>query len=164
MVTDEELFAVGGRLCHPARRGTITYRLTLARLGEQSQDSHPEVVLGDALLRRGVPIVPQWELSLPGEVTTHPDLSVPEVRWGIELDLHHEHRSLEGAQRDARRMRSRHRGDWQVEPVTELDMVDVERLADELLSLYRERARSIGVLNVQTGGTRHSGALQHSDG
>jgi hypothetical protein len=121
------------------------------------------VILGDALLRRGVPIVPQWELVLSGEATTHPDLAVPEARWGIELDIFPEHRSVEGAHRDARRMRSRHRGDWQVEPVSELDMLDVEGLADELAALYSERVRAIRVLGDHQSDAPHSGAFQHSD-
>jgi hypothetical protein len=163
LVTDEELLATGARLCHPARRGSTTFRLTLMDLGHAPQDSHPEVILGDALLRRGVPIVPQWELNQPGEVPTHPDLAVAEARWGIELDIHPEHRSVEGAHRDARRMRSRHRGDWQIEPVSELDMGDLECLADELAALYRQRARTIGVWEAPLRGLPHSGAVQHSD-
>jgi hypothetical protein len=61
-------------------------------------------------------------------------------RWGIELDIHPEHRSVDGHHRDARRFRSLHESSWQIEPVTEQDMLCVERLADELTALYHERA------------------------
>lgn len=171
LVEDDELVAIGVRLCHPGRRGSTTFRLTLMDLGHAPEDSHPEVILGDALLRRGVPVEPQWELNQLGKVPTHPDLAVPAVRWAVELDIHPEHRSVEGAQRDARRTRSMHRGDWQREPVSELDMLDVEGLADELADLYRERCRSLGVspLDIRGSGAPlrglgTSGAVQASGG
>ena len=75
----------------------------------------------------------------------HLDLGVRAVRWGVELDIHPEHRSVDGHHRGARRLRSLHDSAWQIEPVTELDMVSVERLADELAALYHDRARSIRV-------------------
>lgn len=171
LVRDEDLLAIGDRLCHPARRGSSTFRLTLMDLGHPPPDSHPEVVLGDALLRRGVPVEPQYKVAASGERSQHPDLAVPAVRWAVELDIHPEHRSVEGAHRDARRTRSMHRGDWQREPVTELDMVDVEGLADELAALYFERCRSLGVspeaIRVSAAtqcAVEHSGAVQYSGG
>ncbi|MDF2732190.1 MAG: hypothetical protein K0S92_821 [Desertimonas sp.] len=66
----------------PGRRGTNTFRASLLERGREPQDSHPEVVLLDALLRRNVP----------------------------------------------------------VEPITERGMLCVERFADELTALYRDRA------------------------
>lgn len=122
------------------RRGTNTFLASLLELGHEPQDSHPEVVLLDALLRRNVPVEPQVPVQRGDGITVHVDLGVPAVRWGIELDIHPEHRSVDGHHRDARRFRSLHVSSWQIEPVTELDMVSVERLADELAGLYRERA------------------------
>jgi hypothetical protein len=144
LVTPDELVAVGTYLCHPARRGTTTFRYSLLELGGDPQDSHPEVVLLDALLRRGVPVEAQVPVDRGG-VSFHLDLGVPAVRWGIELDVHPEHRSVDGHHRDARRVRSLHVSGWQIEPVTELDLVAVEPLAAELASLYRDRAESIRV-------------------
>jgi hypothetical protein len=144
LVTPDELVAVGDYLCHPARRGSTTFRFSLFELGHVPQDSHPEVILLDALLRRGVPAQPQVPV-VRGDVVVHLDLGVPAVRWGVELDIHPEHRSVDGHHRDARRLRSMHDSAWQIEPVTELDMVDVESLADELAGLYRDRARAIRV-------------------
>jgi hypothetical protein len=93
----------------------------------------------------------------------HLDLGVPSVRWGVELDIHPEHRSVDGHHhRGARRLRSLHDSDWQIEPVTELDMASVERLADELAALYHDRARLTRVQGDSRGAVPHSGALGHS--
>jgi hypothetical protein len=161
-VTPEALVHIGERLCHPARRGTMTWRLSMAELGLGVHDSHPEVRLGDALLRLGVPIEPQVEVPRIGRVSVHLDLGVPAVRWGVELDIHPEHRSVDGHQRDSRRVRSLHVVDWQIEPVSELDMRDVESLAAELSELYHDRVRAIGGSNAPTGAVQPSGALQPS--
>ena len=69
----------------------------------------------------------------------HVDLAVAEIQWGIELDIHPEHRSIEGHGGDARRYRSLHLVEWQVEPVSEADLVDLAKLADELTALYQVR-------------------------
>ena len=57
-----------------------------------------------------------------GGSLVHIDLAVPDIRWGIELDIHPEHRSIEGHGGDARRYRSLHLVEWQVEPVSEDDL------------------------------------------
>jgi hypothetical protein len=162
LVAPEELVAIGKRLSHPARRGTMTFLASLLELGHEPQDSHPEVVLLDALLRRNVPVEPQIPVQRSDGVIVHIDLGVPAVRWGVELDIHPEHRSLDGHHRDARRVRSLHGSTWQIEPVTELDMMSVDDLADELASLFRERAEAIRVPGDPLCGTLHSGALRHS--
>jgi hypothetical protein len=140
LVTAEQLLDVGKWLSHPARRGTTTFLATLLDLGHAPQDSHPEVLLLDALLRRSVPVEPQLEITRGDGRTVHLDLGVRAVEWGVELDIHPDHRSVDGHHRDARRVRSLHVAGWQIEPVTELDMTDLERLADELAAIYRDRA------------------------
>jgi hypothetical protein len=145
LVQPEDLLAIGNRLSHPARCGTNTFLASLLELGHEPQDSHPEVVLLEALLRRNVPVEPQVPVQRGDGVVVHVDLGVPMIRWGVELDIHPEHRSLDGQHRDARRVRSLHDSAWQIEPVTELDMMDVERLAEELACLFRERVDSIRV-------------------
>jgi hypothetical protein len=163
-VVADDLIDVGLRLSHPARRGTTTFALSMIELGHRPHDSHPEVVLGDALLRRGVPVEPQVPIERADGITLHLDLGVPAARWGVELDIHPEHRSVDGHHRDTRRVRALHDTAWQIEPVSELDMANVDALADELARLYRARAAGIRVRNGPTGGTRHSGAVEHSGG
>jgi hypothetical protein len=145
LVTADELAAIGRRLCHPARRGSTTFRRTVLGLGGEPHDSHPEVVLHDALRALGVPVEAQVPVRCPADgVTIHVDLAVSAVRWGIELDIHPEHRSVDGHQRDSRRVRGLHDTDWQIEPVSELDMAEPRRLAAELAELYRRRIRVFG--------------------
>ena len=91
----------------------------------------------------------------------HVDLAVPDVKWGVELDIHPEHRSFEGHAGDTRRYRGLHLVDWQVEPVSEADMADVESLAAELCSLYHARCRQVRSIRVFPEG--HVGR-KHSDG
>jgi hypothetical protein len=151
LVTLSELHDIDDYLGHPAREGSGRFRQALERLGSGgAAQSHPEVALGEALRARGVPVEHQWVVTGRGGHVVHLDLAVPAVCWGVELDIHPEHRSIEGHGGDARRYRGLHLADWQVEPVSEDDMADVEGLADELAALYRARrdalAAPIGVL------------------
>jgi len=80
----------------------------------------------------------------PGGRLARIDLAVPDIRWGIELDLHPEHRSIEGHAGVARRYRDLHLVEWQIEPVSEIDMLDPSVIATELTELYHARRRRIG--------------------
>jgi len=110
-----------------------------------------------------VPVESQLEAQRPDGITVHLDFGVPSARWAVELDIHPEHRTVDGHHRDAGRIRSLHRFGWQIEPVAELDMGNVGRVADELTALYVDRARSIGVPNVPTGGRSALGCGRRAD-
>ncbi len=146
-VSVDELVAIERRLGHPARTGSGIFRRNLERLvGSPPNESHPEVVLAEALRARGIPIENQTRLVRASNGrTARVDLAVPEIRWGIELDIHPEHRTFDGHANDARRTRDLHALAWQIEPVSEADMDDVEALADELAVLYRARRRHSSV-------------------
>jgi len=141
LVGSKELVAIGVRLCHPGRPGSRCFRRTLESLSPSApNESHSEVVLANALRNRGVPVEHQTRLvRSPTGRTARVDLAVPSFRWGVELDIHPEHRSLDGRAKDAQRERDLHLLAWQIEPVTEQDLLDVARLADELTLLYRAR-------------------------
>lgn len=142
-VTLEELVAIGDLLCHPARHGSRRFREMLVRLGGGAPaQSHPEVVLAEALRWRNVPVEHQSRVVRVGDRLARIDLAVPAVRWGVELDIHPEHRTLEGHGGDARRYRDLHALAWQIEPVSEMDMLDPDAIADELTGLYEARRRS----------------------
>ncbi len=144
-VTVDELVSIDRRLGHPARPGSGVFRRTLDAIsGEAPHDSHPEVRLAEALRRRGVPVEQQVRVVTPSHGRTlHIDLAVPDVRWGVELDIHPEHRSIEGHAADANRRREMHRSGWQIEVVTEQDMLRLDALAADLADLYLLRRRAV---------------------
>ena len=79
------------------------------------------------------------DLVLPNGLRIRIDLAVPDVRWAIEIDVHPDHILLEGTTRDKRRDRQCHLIGWQIERVTEVDLIDLPALVDELVALYRAR-------------------------
>ena len=78
-VSIHELLAIGNQLCHPGRDGSKRFRETLERLGgETPAQSHPEVVLAEALRDRGVPVERQARVVRgAGGVVVHIDLALP---------------------------------------------------------------------------------------
>jgi hypothetical protein len=142
-VTPSALAAIGLRLAHPRRRGSDRFLRTIAHLGAKPVESRPELDLADALRSRGVPIESQtsW-LELPDGGRARIDLSVPDLRWGIEVDVHPAHLGIEGTTSDKRRDRQAHRIGWQIERVTSVDLLDLDALADELVRLYDHRRAS----------------------
>jgi len=143
-VTAEDLDAIDRRLGHPGRPGSGVFRRTLASLaGAPASQSHPEVVLAEALRRRGVEVQPQVAVRLASGRIVHVDLAVPDIRCGIELDIHPEHRSVEGHAIDAQRRRELHHMGWQVEVVTEQDMQHPDVVAQDLARLCLDRRRQL---------------------
>lgn len=135
------LGAVGRALAHPARAGSERFIATLMARSGRAADSHPEVLIAEGLRARGVPVLAQVEpLLLPGGRRVTLDLAVPSLRWGVEIDVHPDHLLLDGTTRDKRRDRQCHRVGWQVERVTELDLVDLNAICDELAELYHARS------------------------
>jgi very-short-patch-repair endonuclease len=144
MCTMGTLGATARRLCHPSRPGSERFALSLIGRGERpASESHPEVVLAEALRARGVPVQPQFrDLVLPNGAKIRIDLAVPAARWAIEIDVHPDHLLLDGTTRDKRRDRQCHLIGWQVERVTEIDLLDIAGLVEELVELYQIRAKS----------------------
>jgi hypothetical protein len=140
------LVATARRLAHPARPGSWKFVETLRSRGVgPSQHSHVEVILARSLRDRGVPVQTQVQpLALRAGRSIRLDLAVPEIRWGIEIDVHPDHLLLEGTTRDKRRDRRCHEVGWQVERVTPLDLVDIDGLFDELVRLYQARCALLG--------------------
>ena len=135
------LGATARRLCHPSRPGSEQFARTLLSRGDRpAAESHPELTVADALRSRGVPVEPQFAaLGLLDGSSVRLDLAVPGARWGIELDIHPDHLLLDGTARDKRRDRKCHRIGWQIERVTEIDLLDFDGLIDELVALYMAR-------------------------
>jgi hypothetical protein len=140
-----KLAQVGKQLCHPARPGSLRFSEILhSQLPGGAAESHPEVVVAEGLRRRGVPIELQvGQLSLPNGRSIRFDMAVPDRRWAVEIDVHPSHVRPVGISNDKRRDRWCHRIDWQVERVTEIDLLDVEGLCDELTDLFHLRCQAL---------------------
>jgi hypothetical protein len=138
--TEAQLVATARRLFHPARRGSTRFVAALAVRAGTPHESHPEVVVAERLLARGVPVVVQttW-LDLPNGRRARLDMSVPALRWGVEVDVHPGHLGLTGTTGDKGRDRQCHLIGWQVERVTSLDLTDLDGIIDELVALYEAR-------------------------
>lgn len=137
---------VAKELAHPARPGSARFVATLMARQGPPAESHPELLVADGLRRRGVPIVVQERhLQLPNRKRIRLDMCVPSVRWAVEVDVHPDHLLLDGTTRDKQRDRMVHRIGWQVERITELDLLDIEAICDELAELYRIRCAELRV-------------------
>lgn len=145
-----DLRRIGGELVHPARRGSAQFVAMIeARLGGGAAESHGEVVIGRGLVARGVPVVAQYRLVLPGGGLVRFDLAVPKARWAVEVDGFPRHFELDGATSDRRRDRRSHAVGWQVDRVTTLDFADVDGVCDELAELFRSRCAQLGILPAE---------------
>ncbi len=67
-------------------------------------ESHPELLLGEALEAAGVSgLVRQHPIRLPGYGSARFDLAIPKLKWAIEIDVHPTHRESRGIRSDAAR-------------------------------------------------------------
>jgi Transcriptional regulator, AbiEi antitoxin len=136
------LAATARRLAHPARPGSREFVTALTeRVPGGPLESHPEVLLAKALKAKGVPIIAQstW-LDLPNGKRIRLDMSVPDIRWGLEVDVHPDH-FLQSGTADRRRDRQCHQIGWQVDRVTPLDLMDLDNLVVELVDVYNARVK-----------------------
>lgn len=143
--TDEELGAMARLLCARGRPGSALFATSVvARRGRAASQSDAELEVLEGLRRRNVPVVPQvGVLELPNGRQVHIDLAVEELRWAVEIDLHPRHLGLVGTSRDKQRDRQLHMIGWQVERVTQLDLLDANACFDELAALYEARRRAL---------------------
>jgi hypothetical protein len=142
--TSHQLSRMAKEMVHSGRPGSTQFMATLMSRQGVPSESHPEVLIAEGLRRRGVPVIAQERhLELPNKRKIRLDLCVPEVRWAVEIDVHPDHFGLDGGTSDRKRDRLCHRIGWQVERVTELDLLDVEAICDELAELYRARCASL---------------------
>ncbi len=139
-VTVDELAALAARLAHPTRPGSQRFLDTLATRSGKALESDPEILVAEALRRRGVPVEAQttW-LDLPNGRRARLDLSVESIKWGVEIDVYPTHLGIEGTTDDKQRDRQSHLLGWQIERVTTLDLLSLETTADELAELYEQR-------------------------
>lgn len=140
--TEEDLGEMARLLCAPRRRGSARFaKVLLRRHPGVAAESHPELLVLEGLLDRGVPVEAQvGDLVLRNGRRVRIDMAVRSVRWAVEVDVHPSHLHLTGTTRDKQRDRQLHLIGWQVERVTELDLLHLRATLDELVELYRARA------------------------
>lgn len=104
-LTVDELVAVGADWISPHRRWLTRYlRLVDGRLEGGAAESHPEVVVGDALVQAGLcGLVRQHRVVLPGFGPARFDLAVPSLQWAIEVDMFPTHAETAGRLSDRQR-------------------------------------------------------------
>ncbi|MEM1332218.1 MAG: type IV toxin-antitoxin system AbiEi family antitoxin domain-containing protein [Actinomycetota bacterium] len=109
-------------------------------------ESHPEVVLGDALARAGVRgIERQFGIDLPGYGLARFDLAIPQHRWAIEVDVFPTHRETSGRRRDELRDRAAVRLGWIVSRLEPSDVgAGLPSTVDRLVAMWH-----------RLGGARH---------
>jgi hypothetical protein len=137
------LFAVGRRLRKQGRDGTARFSRVLGRrpLWAKPKHSDHEVRLLRALRGRGIDLVPQLPLTLPGGQRIHLDGGDPSRSFGVEVDHVTWHGGRVGGQHDKWRDRQCGRIGWHVSRVTDED-VDKRLLStvDDLVEIYNRRA------------------------
>lgn len=137
-VTIPMLIASAKRLRAPGRDGT----LRLARVLQsrpawmKPKDSDQEVAVLREMRRRGVELVPQYEIKLLDGTSIHFDGADPERRFGVEVDHVTWHGGRIDAERDKRRDRQAARVGWTVARVTDAEVEnDLVGVVDELLQI-----------------------------
>lgn len=96
-----------------------------------------------ALEARGIVLVRQYPLTLANGITIHPDGADPSIRWALEIDHVTWHGGRLDAQRDKTRDRNARLIGWEVERVTDQELMDdFDGVIDQLVALYRRRHTS----------------------
>jgi hypothetical protein len=136
------LYEVGRLLCRRGRPGSTRFGEVLRSRPElrRPADSHPEIVLREALAAAGLLLEPQPMLVLPNGREIHPDLGDPSIGFYIEIDHPEWHLGTANASYDDRRDRQVRLGGGAVERVW-TDEIEPMRvgLVGELLAAHRRQ-------------------------
>jgi very-short-patch-repair endonuclease len=93
-----------------------------------------------ALEDRGIELVRQYAITLPGGQVIHPDGADPTIKWALEVDHSSWHAGRVEAQRDKARDRGLRRLGWQTDRVTDYELDDdFDGTIDELVDIHRQR-------------------------
>lgn len=136
------LFAVGRRLRKEGRDGTTRFCRVLARRPNWAKPmgSNDEVRLLRALRRRGVDLIPQFEITVSGGVRIHVDGADPQRRFAVEIDHVTWHGGRADSQYDKWRDRQLGARGWYVARVTDDDVGRrLSETVDELVAIHRAR-------------------------
>lgn len=122
--TIPELFAAGRALNKRGRDGTSRFARVLSKrpAWAKPKNSDLEIRVLRALAIRGVPLVPQYELTLPDGTKIHPDGADASRRFGVEVDHVTWHGGRIATQYDKWRDRQTARMGWAIPRVTDEDL------------------------------------------
>jgi very-short-patch-repair endonuclease len=143
------LYRHAERLNTPGRPWVRRFlRILAGRVPGRPRESDWERRVCDGLVQRGVNDLESqvWEtLADIGNVRF--DLAIPSIRWVLEVDVHPEHRTLEGQARDNRRDRGGRRHGWIVDRVGELELAaDFDGTLDDIVATITERRSEVAAL------------------
>ncbi len=112
----DDMYSVAVDWMSPQRGWLARYlRLLDTRVAGGGAESHPEVLLGDALANAGIiGLTRQYPIELPGYGTARFDLAVPHLRWAIEVDVFPTHSETAGRASDERRDQAAQLVGWSV--------------------------------------------------
>ncbi len=147
LCTPTTLHRVADRLSSPGRPWLGRFlRILGARTAGAAAESEWERRVFDDLARRGVSgLARQVEIVLPGYGKARFDIAIPELRWALEIDVHPEHRTLEGAARDSDRDDAADEVGWFVRRIAEAQLtLRFERTMDAVVESINRRRRALG--------------------
>jgi hypothetical protein len=140
--TVPDLFAIGRSLKRSGRDGTCRFERVLSKrpLWAKPKHSDHEVVLLRELRKRGVLLVPQYELLLPDGSTIRLDGGDPSRKFGVEVDHVTWHGGRVQGTHDKWRDRQAARIGWDVKRVTDDDVTGrLWATVNELVEIHRAR-------------------------
>ena len=120
-------------------------RLLAQRAPGAPAESEWEQRVYAALARRRVPgMIRQLEVRLPGYGRARFDIAIPDLRWVLEIDVHPEHRTVEGAARDNRRDDAADAAGWFVRHVSEAQLsLHFESTMDAVVAAIERRREAV---------------------
>ena len=136
------LWRLARRLQAKGRPGLGRVNRVMSRRADWQQPagSGLELKVLRALEDRGVELVLQFAVTLPGGQVIHPDGADPTIKWALEVDHASWHAGRLETQRDKVRDRGLRRLGWQVDRVTDYELDDdFDGAVDELVDIHRER-------------------------
>lgn len=124
LTTYEALLEIEQELCGRGRPGSAVFRSVL---GERGADTPPlmsenEIILEQALLAAGLPVVRQHPIALSHGAVVHPDLALLGSRLALEVDHPEWHADAVSCQRDKSRDNELALVDWESRRFTDRDV------------------------------------------
>jgi very-short-patch-repair endonuclease len=149
--TEATLYRTAERRNTPGRAWVRRFvRVLAGRAPGHPRESDWERRVVDALVRRGVSDLQcQVRETLAGHGSVRFDMAIPTIRWVLEVDVHPEHRTLEGQANDNRRDRRGRRVGWVVDRVGELELTTTfDATMDDVVTSIELRRTEVGGLKT----------------